>query len=106
MILRITEALFRLTEALFRLTGVTFCVLNTPRTLWITYRNHCVTIFGDAPLSPGGSITRKMSSYFPTEEEKQRFMSRAIELSEEGASKGYGGPYGSVIVKDGKIVGQ
>ena len=51
-------------------------------------------------------ITRKMSSYIPSEEEKQRFMSRAIELSEEGASKGHGGPYGSVIVKEGKIVGQ
>ena len=48
----------------------------------------------------------KMSAYTPTEEEKQRFMSRAIELSEEGVSKGHGGPYGSVIVKDGKIVGQ
>ena len=57
-------------------------------------------------LSPGESITRKMSSYTPTEEEKQRFMSRAIELSEEGVSDGHGGPYGSVIVKDGKIVGQ
>ena len=52
-------------------------------------------------LSPG----EKMSSYTPTEKEKQRFMSRAIELSEEGVSKGHGGPYGSVIVKDGKIVG-
>lgn len=51
-------------------------------------------------------ITPKMSSYIPSEEEKQRFMSRAIELSEEGASKGHGGPYGSVIVKEGKIVGQ
>lgn len=57
-------------------------------------------------LSPGESITRKMSSYTPTEEEKQRFMSRAIELSEEGVSEGHGGPYGSVIVKDGEIVGQ
>lgn len=51
-------------------------------------------------------MTRKMSSYIPSEEEKQRFMSRAIELSEEGASKGHGGPYGSVIVKESKIVGQ
>ena len=47
-----------------------------------------------------------MSSYTPTENEKRQFMSRAIQLSEEGVSKGHGGPYGSVIVKDGKIVGQ
>ena len=32
-------------------------------------------------------------------------MTRAIELSEEGAAKGYGAPFGSVVVKEGKIVG-
>ena len=32
-------------------------------------------------------------------------MSRAIELSAEGAFIGHGGPYGAVVVKDGKIVG-
>ncbi|XP_078357778.1 guanine deaminase-like [Oculina patagonica] len=47
-----------------------------------------------------------MSSYIPTQEEKERFMARAIELSIEGASKGFGGPYGCVIVKDGKTVGE
>lgn len=48
-----------------------------------------------------------MSTYAPTKEEKERFMSRAIELSAEGAFKGhaYGGPYGAVVVKNGKIVG-
>ena len=45
----------------------------------------------------------KMAVYVPSEEEKVKFMSRAIELSDEGASKGFGGPFGSVIVKDGKI---
>ena len=33
-------------------------------------------------------------------------MSRAIELSNEGPSKGHGGPYGAIIVKDGKIIGK
>ena len=47
-----------------------------------------------------------MAAYVPSKEEKEKFLSRAIELSEEGASKGLGGPFGSVIVKDGKIVGQ
>ncbi|CAH3020033.1 unnamed protein product [Porites evermanni] len=47
-----------------------------------------------------------MSSYKPTEEEKERFMSRAIELSDEGPSKGHGGPFGAVIVKGGKIIGE
>ena len=46
-----------------------------------------------------------MSSQKPTEEEKQKFMGRAIELSDEGPSKGHGGPFAAVIVKDGKIIG-
>ena len=44
-----------------------------------------------------------MSTYAPKKEEKERFMSRAIVLSSEGAFKGHGGPYGAVVVKDGKI---
>lgn len=46
-----------------------------------------------------------MSSQKPTMEEKQKFMGRAIELSDEGPSKGHGGPFAAVIVKDGKIIG-
>ncbi|SFQ25804.1 tRNA(Arg) A34 adenosine deaminase TadA [Pseudarcicella hirudinis] len=33
-------------------------------------------------------------------------MQKAIELSLKGSSEGKGGPFGAVIVKDGKIVGQ
>ena len=47
-----------------------------------------------------------MAMYTPTKEEKERFMRRAIELSNEGPSKGHGGPYGAIIVKDGKIIGK
>ena len=47
-----------------------------------------------------------MSLYTPNQEEKERFMSRAIELSNEGPSKGHGGPYGAIIVKGGKIIGE
>ena len=47
-----------------------------------------------------------MSLYTPNQEEKERFMSRAIELSNEGPSKGHGGPYGAIIVKDGEIIGK
>ena len=35
-----------------------------------------------------------------------RFMKRAIELSRQGVTGGHGGPFGTVIVKDGKIVGE
>jgi guanine deaminase len=34
------------------------------------------------------------------------FMKRAIQLSREHMLKGAGGPFGAVIVKDGKIVGE
>lgn len=47
-----------------------------------------------------------MAKNTPTKEEKERFMSRAIELSNEGPSKGHGGPYGAIVVKDGKIIGE
>jgi guanine deaminase len=35
-----------------------------------------------------------------------KFMRRVIELSEQGAASGKGGPFGAVIVKDGEIVGE
>lgn len=38
--------------------------------------------------------------------EEQRFMERAIELSREAVQTRQGGPFGCVIVKDGKIVGE
>ena len=38
--------------------------------------------------------------------EQIEFMREAIRLSKEGMINGYGGPFGAVIVKDGKIVGR
>ncbi len=40
-----------------------------------------------------------------TEQDKE-FMRRAIELAQKGMETGAGGPFGAVIVKDGKIVGE
>jgi len=37
---------------------------------------------------------------------KQNLMQKTIELSKENIHKGYGGPFGAIIVKDGKIVGK
>ena len=34
------------------------------------------------------------------------FMQKAIELSQQAVESGKGGPFGAIIVKDGKIVGQ
>lgn len=38
--------------------------------------------------------------------EDKRFMQRAIELAKEGMENGHGGPFGAVIVRDGKIIGE
>lgn len=39
-------------------------------------------------------------------EQAERFMRRAIELARQGVKAGDGGPFGTVIVKDGEIVGE
>ena len=41
-----------------------------------------------------------------SEQEKESFMRRAVELSDFGMENKYGGPFGAVIVKDGKIIGE
>lgn len=40
------------------------------------------------------------------EEIHEKFMKMAIDLSRSGMVKGKGGPFGCVIVKDGKVIGQ
>lgn len=42
----------------------------------------------------------------PTDPRHEAFMRRAIELSRLGTSRGDGGPFGAVIVKDGRVVGE
>ena len=37
--------------------------------------------------------------------DQQYFMNKAVELSLENMREGKGGPFGAIIVKDGKIVG-
>lgn len=39
-------------------------------------------------------------------ETDKKFLERAIELSKQGMERGQGGPFGCVVVKDGKIVGE
>lgn len=39
-------------------------------------------------------------------EQDKKFMQKAIDLAKEGVRKGAGGPFGAVVVKDGKIVGE
>src|SRR5690554_4839721 len=39
-------------------------------------------------------------------EEDKKFIERAIALSEEGMNNGAGGPFGAIVVKDGKIIAE
>jgi guanine deaminase len=38
--------------------------------------------------------------------EKEQFMMRAIQLAREGMRRGDGGPFGAVVVRDGRIIGE
>lgn len=40
------------------------------------------------------------------QQKKEEFMKMAVDLSKEGSETNQGGPFGCVIVKDGKIVGK
>lgn len=41
-----------------------------------------------------------------SKDEDKKYMDRAIELAEYGMQNGHGGPFGAVIVRDGKIIGE
>src|ERR1700732_5036492 len=41
-----------------------------------------------------------------SQEEKKQFMHEATRLAIESVEKGWGGPFGAVIVKDGKVIGR
>ena len=47
-----------------------------------------------------------MSAEEPDLEAKEEFMRCAIEVAYKGMNGGFGGPFGAVIVKDGKIVAE
>lgn len=52
-------------------------------------------------------VQRGLQETHPFDEARaQRFMRRAIELGRQGARAGDGGPFGTVIVKGGEIVGE
>ncbi|MBT6177147.1 MAG: nucleoside deaminase [Deltaproteobacteria bacterium] len=42
----------------------------------------------------------------PVEADDSKYLAEAIRLAQEGASSNRGGPFGAIIVKDGKIIGK
>ena len=50
--------------------------------------------------------TRPIGDAAAADADKRRFMQEAARLAVESVEKGWGGPFGAVIVKDGEIVGR
>lgn len=57
-------------------------------------------------LHEGGRGTNEMNTAKPDVKAENPFMQLAIDEALEGISKGHGGPFGTVIVKDGSPVGR
>jgi len=61
----------------------------------------CFVTFSEKSILFERKLMRKMENI-----KHQSFMQRAIHLAENGMEKGYGGPFGAVVVKAGKIIGE
>ncbi len=57
-----------------------------------------------SPLLAGGQA--QAADKPVAKEQAEKFMRRAIALSRQGVAAGDGGPFGTVIVKDGQVVGE
>jgi tRNA(Arg) A34 adenosine deaminase TadA len=60
-------------------------------------------IAAGAAASAGFSASSAVAAPSP---DKQKFMAEATRLAIESVEKGWGGPFGAVIVKDGEIIGR
>ncbi|WP_332687559.1 nucleoside deaminase [Devosia sp.] len=60
-------------------------------------------IAAGAAATAGFSVTAAEAAVSP---DKKRFMEEATRLAIESVDKGWGGPFGAVIVKDGEIIGR
>jgi len=72
------------------------------RTLVGTLAAAAVVSNGPAGAAQAGSTTAKAA----TKPGERKFMEEATRLAIESVEKGWGGPFGAVIVKDGEIIGR
>ncbi len=63
-------------------------------------------LMGCLVMVPGASAHAATSLWQPGEPGPLAFLKRAFDLAEAGSSRGEGTPYGAVIVKNNKIVGE
>ena len=61
----------------------------------------------------GAAVGLTAAAMFPTtpakaalDPDRRKFMEEATQLATESVQKGWGGPFGAVIVKDGEIIGR
>lgn len=59
-----------------------------------------------AALAGGASALRATPVRAALDADKRKFMEEATRLATESVEKGWGGPFGAVIVKDGDIIGR
>jgi hypothetical protein len=58
-----------------------------------------------AGATAGTAVPAAPAEAATTDADRRRFMEEATRLAIESVEKGWGGPFGAVIVKDGEIVG-
>jgi hypothetical protein len=59
-----------------------------------------------AGATAGTAVPAAPAEAATTDADRRRFMEEATRLAIESVEKGWGGPFGAVIVKDGEIVGR
>ncbi len=79
--------------------------------LWIPFPSADSPAGNDTGVNVRKSLaSRRLKRYISpmsiTKTDDQRYLARAIELSREHMDKGAGGPFGAVIVRDGKILAE
>ena len=59
-----------------------------------------------AGVAAGAAVPATPAKAATTDADRRRFMEEATRLAIESVEKGWGGPFGAVIVKDGEIIGR
>jgi guanine deaminase len=65
-----------------------------------------LTIVGAALFVGTHFLKSQYGAHLEVTEADTEFLTKAVELSRYGMENNYGGPFGAVLVKDGRIVGQ
>ena len=59
-----------------------------------------------AGVASSAAVPAALAKAATSEADRRKFMEEATRLAIESVEKGWGGPFGAVIVKDGEIIGR